>query len=207
MTPRLAAHLLRSHVADRPQHHAHAGQRFNRRRRTVGRRLKQLRDAEIEDLHQPLLSQKQILGFDVAMDDALSVRGGKAFRDLRYVLQDHPLRKRVLASQACAERLPFQQLGDDVGNLAMPADVVDRQDVGVAERGRHPSLSFESFEAGRVRNDRRRQNLDRDVAAEAGVTGAIDSAHASRSEQRDDLVRTQTRARTDRGAFCHRRDP
>src|SRR5262245_8655913 len=42
------------------------------------------------------------------------------------------------------------------------------------------------------------QDLDRDVAGEAGIAGTIDLAHASRPEGRDDLVGAETGARGQR---------
>jgi hypothetical protein len=39
-----------------------------------------------------------------------------------------------------------------------------------------------------------RQQLDRDLAAEARVAGAVDLAHAPRSEEREHLIRSEPRA-------------
>ena len=41
-------------------------------------RLVALGQAEVEDLHPPVGGEEQVLGLEVAVDDALGVRGGEA---------------------------------------------------------------------------------------------------------------------------------
>ena len=43
-----------------------------------------------------------------------------------------------------------------------------------------------------------RQHLDRDVAPEAGVTGAVDLAHATGAKRGDDLVRSKATSSVER---------
>ena len=45
-----------------------------------GRRL--ARQAEVENLHLPVVEQEDVLRLEIAMDDALAVRRGEAARDL-----------------------------------------------------------------------------------------------------------------------------
>jgi hypothetical protein len=71
---------------------------------------------------------------------------------------------------------------------AKAADVVDREDVRVIERGRGQRLLLESPQPVRVRREVRRQHLDRDITPEPGVGGAVHLAHAAGAERRDDLV-------------------
>ena len=45
------------------------------------------------------------------------------------------------------------------------------------------------------------ENLDRDLALQARVTGAVDLAHAPRAEQPHDLVRAESRACLERHRY------
>ena len=62
------------------------------------------------------------------MDDALVVRRGEALRDLPRVVDRLAHRQRARL-QPAAQRLPLEQLRDDVGRAVVDADVVDGQDV------------------------------------------------------------------------------
>ena len=75
----------------------------------------------------------------------------------------------------------------------MGADVVDGEDVGVVEGPGGPGLLLEAEETVAI-GDLLGEDLDRDLAAEAGVTGAVDLAHSPRAEQPHDLVRTESGA-------------
>jgi len=75
------------------------------------------------------------------------------------------------------------------------ADVVERADAGVRERGNRARLAFEARAAFRVGAEFLRENLDRDRTVEAGVAGAVNLAHASGANQRPDLVGPEPRAR------------
>ena len=60
---------------------------------------------------------------------------------------------------------------------------VDRGDVRVVEGGEEVRLALEAAEALGVLRDLGRQHLDRDVAAEVRVGGAVDLAHAAGAER------------------------
>src|SRR5262245_6823646 len=62
------------------------------------------------------------------------------------------------------------------------------------ERSQELCLALEPREALGIERKAFRQDLDRDVAIQFRVTGAIDLAHSTRAERRDDLVRTDTGA-------------
>ena len=149
--------------------------------------LAELGQAEIEDLDQAVGGDEDVLGLQVAVDDAAAVRRGQAAGDLLRVRQGLAQRQRAAAERA-AQRLAVEQLGDDVGPPVGGADVVDRDDVRVVERGGGARFQLEAVEALRIGREARRQHLDGDVAAEARIAGPIDLAHAAGAEQRDDLV-------------------
>jgi hypothetical protein len=110
------AHLLGRHVAHRPEHGARVRGPRERRRARVrpgARRRRALLpgEAEVEDLHPPVVRQEQVLGLEVAVDDPLVVRGGKTPRHLRGVLRDRAHRERA-AVEPRVQGLPFEQLRD-----------------------------------------------------------------------------------------------
>ena len=81
----LPAHLLGSHVADRSQDGA--GGRVVEGGRRVPQALAagwggELGEAEVEDLHPAVVRHEEVLGLQVAVDDALVVRRGETGRDL-----------------------------------------------------------------------------------------------------------------------------
>ena len=109
---RLALDLLGRHVAERAHHDA--GLRPRRGRRQVRRLaalflVRQLREAEVEDLETAVFGDEQVLGLQVAVDDPLLVRRGEAVRDLQRVV-DRLSRRQLPAGERRAQRLAFEQL-------------------------------------------------------------------------------------------------
>jgi hypothetical protein len=153
--------------------------------------LLQLGETEVEDLDPPVLRDEQVLGLEIPVDDALLVGGREPPRDLDRVVERLARRQRP-GSETAAKGFALQELGDDVRRAVVGPDVVDRRDVRVVQESRGSGLLLEAAEAIRVRRERRRQDLDRDVAAEARILRAVDLAHPSRTERRDDLIGTQT---------------
>ena len=98
-----------------------------------GAGLRQLGEAEVEDLHPAVAGDEDVLGLQVAVDDALVVRGGEAAGDLDGVV-DGLARRQRRGADARAQRLAFEQLRDDVGRAVVAADVVDGEDVRMIER-------------------------------------------------------------------------
>ena len=131
------------------------------------------------------------------MDDALRVGGAQPVRDLRAEVERAAQRQPSPREQR-VERRAVEELGHDVRETALDADVEDRDDVGMVECGRSPSLLLESAQAIGVVGHLGRQHLDRDLAIEALVVGAVDLAHAAGTQWRDDLVRAEARTRGQR---------
>src|SRR5687767_5820763 len=82
----------------------------------------------------------------------------------------------------------FDELHSDVCERLNAADVVDRDDVWMVQGGCCARLLLEPPQRinGRCL---RRQNLQRNVAIQTGVAGAIDLTHTSRPERREDFIR------------------
>ena len=68
-------------------------------------------------------------------------------------------------------------------------EAVDVRDERMIQRGEHARLALEPRQPVRIVNDRIGKDLDRDLAVEARIAGAIDLAHATGAERADDLDR------------------
>ena len=62
----------------------------------------------------------------------------------------------------------------------------------MVERGERAGLALEAGDAFAVAREFLGQHLDRHLAPELGVAGAVDLTHASRAEGREDLVRPES---------------
>ena len=76
----------------------------------------------------------------------------------------------------------------------MHADVVHREDVGMAQRGGGARFLLESPHPVGIGRERGGNDLDGDIASEARIVRAIHLAHAARADQLDDVVRTDAGA-------------
>ena len=181
---RMRADLLGRHVGRGAEHHAGLGlvTRDPDERGFGGSHWhRHLGQTEVEDLHASFACDEDVLRFQVAMDDALVVRGCKPACDLGRVV-DRLARRQRRPVDPPAERLPFEQLGDDVGSAGVAADVVDREDVRMIEHPRRASFLLESSESIGIVGERGWEDFDRDVTREASVLRAINLAHASRTD-------------------------
>jgi hypothetical protein len=134
------------------------------------------------------------------VDDSLAVRGVERQRDLLPDLQQ--LRERQRASlQALGQRLPFQQLHHQVMELLLPwrslrgrgvADVVQRADVGMVQRGDGLRLALEALANLLVAGQHRGNQLDGDIAIQARIARAMDLPHAAGAERAEDLVGSES---------------
>ena len=193
----LAAHLLGRHVDDGPRNGARRGVVDLGGRGGVAAERARLglpREPEVEHLDAPVGRQEQVLGLEVAVDDPLLVRRRESMRDLRRVLRGLARRQRA-GLEPLAQRFALQQLHDGVGHAVRGAEVEDREDVRVRERGDRARLALEARERLGVGRNPLRQHLERDVARQPRVARAVDLAHSSRAERSQDLVGTDARTR------------
>jgi len=127
-----AAHLLRRHVAGRPEHHA-SGRVEPRRGGGGGVGVRpggQSRQSEVEYFHAAVAGDEDVLGLDVAMDHALFVRGRERAHDLRADV-DRPPRRQRSGVEALAQCLALEQLHHGVRQAVGAAEVVNREDAGI----------------------------------------------------------------------------
>src|SRR4051794_11097744 len=131
------------------------------------------------------------------MHDPFLMRRGQSLGELPGVIDGATHRQRT-CREHFAQRLPFQQLADDVDLAVVLSELVNRQQIRIigAPGGARPLL--EARQPLGIGNEIRRQNFDRHVAAEARVARAVNLAHPSGTEQRGDLARSESCAWRDR---------
>ena len=97
--------------------------------------------------------------------------------------------------QPLAQRLALEQFEDDVSGPVLGTDVVDGEDVGMIQGGNRRGLLLEAVQAVEIGGAVGGDHLDRDVAPEPRVPGAVNLAHPSRPERGQKFVWTETAAR------------
>ena len=86
------------------------------------------------------------------------------------------------------ERLAFQQLhGDEVASAVL-SNLVDGADIRVVQGGGRTRFALKTVKRERIFFRLRRQELERDVAAQVDVLGFIHNTHPSAAELREDTV-------------------
>jgi hypothetical protein len=144
-------------------------------------------EAEVEDAGAAVGVDDDVVGFEVAVDDAAAVGGGEAPTGGEEHGDD--LAPGVRASQPLAEREALDELHGDEDLVAVGADVEEGDDVGVRELGHGLGLAQEAGAAEVLllaAGEARVQELDGDLAVELGVIGGIDHAHAAGAEAAED---------------------
>jgi hypothetical protein len=149
-------------------------------------------EAEVEDLHEAVAGDENVLRLQVAVDDPAVVRRGGAACDLQRVF-DRLARRQGGFRQPVAHRHAFEQLHHGVWNSVLNPEIVDRQDVGMRKRRDRLRFPLEPRERLGAR-EMGGECLQRDDALESCVPRAIDLTHPARSEGGEDLVRTEARA-------------
>jgi hypothetical protein len=126
------------------------------------------------------------------VNDAVRVRLVERIRDRHGVAQRFVDRHRA-ARDPLRQVLAVEELHDEELAPFVVADVVERADVGMLERGDRARLAVEALAELRVGGKGRRQDLDGDGAIEPGVARAVDLPHAAGADGIADFVWTETR--------------
>ena len=91
------------------------------------------------------------------------------------------------AGKAIGERLPFDELEDQVLVTVGLFKAVDRADAGVVERRQDLRFTLEAGESVGVLGEMRGKSLDRNLAVQSGVEREVDLPHAPPAEFAFDL--------------------
>ena len=149
--------------------------------------LEQLGEAEIEDLGVAVGGDHDVLGLDVAVDDARLVGLLQPAPDLGGDLE-RAEEVELAALDEGLHRLARDELHRDVEALGPLAHVVHLGDRRVVHRRRRVRLLQEPPLALLVARELGGQDLEGHQAAQVRVAGLVDDAHAALPEQLLDLV-------------------
>ena len=127
------------------------------------------------------------------MHDAALVRGRQRVGERHGDLEE-PRERKAARREERVEGFALDQLHREEPAAAVLLDRVDGDDVGVVQRGERARLALEAGQALGVLRHRRREHLDRDVAPELRVRGAVHLAHPARADGGGDAVVTEAAA-------------
>ena len=150
-----------------------------------------MRDTEVHQVGEIVLGHQDVLGFDVAVDESLPVRGIEGRGDL---LDDgHRTRRREhrFATQQGTQILPLDQTHVDEQDTVDLTPVVDRDDVRFAEPRRSVRLPPESLLVDLVVCETGFQEFERHHTVFGRVVGAVDLTHAATTEQLVQAIRPE----------------
>ena len=128
------------------------------------------------------------------MGNALGMGFLQGLRDFRPDLQN--LIERQLAfAEAIGERLALEIFHDQEVHAVLRTDVVQRADVGMIQGRDRACLALHALFQFGVGGQMIGENLDGDVASEAGVAGAVHLAHSTSAQWRLNFVGAKLAAR------------
>jgi hypothetical protein len=182
---RIGPELLRRHVGQRADQRARLGQRGQIRRRVPGVHLGPARDAEVDDLHDAVVTNDHVARLDVSVNKPPIVGSRESARHV-----DEPAEPRRFGDARVADRLAQRSARhvlhrDERLSLDL-AHVVHRDDVGMVEGRRGARFTGQAGRCGAVAL--RAKHLERDRPAELRVERAQDTPHAAFAEGAVDAV-------------------
>ena len=132
-------------------------------------------------------SYENVCGFDVAVYDAFRVSGVERVGDFNGECDQRLIVERA-AHDHVLQRQAIQILHRDETLALVFADFVDGADIGMVEGGGGAGFATEALQSLRVLRDIVRQELEGDKAAERGVFGLVDHAHAAATQLFNDAI-------------------
>ena len=183
---RLPLRLFRRHVFERPDHGAERG------RGAGAGAADRSRDPEIHDQRAIVGRDHDVLGLQIAVDDADLVGRLQPGRDLFRDRQRLGHGQLSLPPQPVGEVLPFDKRHREVLDAVELAEIVDPDDVFVGDLAGQDELALEAaldLAGGLdVVEDLGADDFERHRHAELRVPRLIDDAHAAGAEDADDVV-------------------
>ena len=135
----------------------------------------------------PSARPRTFAGFEIAMNDPLSVRRFEGFRNLlcnRQHLVDGDRSTRDM----CGRILALDQLHDEGAHSAGLLQAVNVRDVRMVQRGERLRLAGEPRESIRIVRERVRDDFERHVTIQFRVASPIHLAHAPFADLGSDFV-------------------
>jgi hypothetical protein len=180
---RLPSRLLRAHEPGRTHDVADPGQigfvglRVEVRKRQWFR-TQASGETEIQHLDRPVLEKHDVVGFQIAVDDAHGVGRRQRVGQLDGDGQTGIVGK-VASRQPLFEGLAFQELQHDEVVAVVLDELQDPADSGVIELGKEPRLTTEAIARSRVHAPLLAQDLDRDPPVQRLVVAQPDLRHST----------------------------
>ena len=141
----------------------------------------------IGQLHDALRVDHDVLGLDVAVDQAVGVGVLKRVADLNDDRDRLLLAEKVAVADVVGDRLAFDILHDEVVVPAGLADVDGLDDVRVVELACCLPFLVEPLDVLGVLTEPSRQDLDRDAAVETELLALVHDGHRAGPELTEDL--------------------
>ena len=130
-----------------------------------------------------IVCDHHVRGLQIAVDDVFPMRRrqrvGQRNRDVEEARQREPVLRNLLV-----ERAPLDELHRHEGNIIVFLDGENGDDVRVVECGDGPGFPSEARQTVCVSREGRRKNLQRHITIQFRVTRAVDLAHSTSAEQR-----------------------
>ena len=150
-----------------------------------------LGNAEISDDRHTLYINHDVGGFDVAMDDTISVSVAQRFTHFGHYSLDHGYRELADLLDNRVERSPIHELHDEIEQFFGLFDRVNRNDMGMIERGCRSGLELEPLYHTVTKQECRQHDLDGHLAIQLYVMREEDGGHSAGSQLGKDLVLPQ----------------
>ena len=171
--------VLGGEVGDRPDDHPLG------RRGVVGHRA---REAEVGDLHPPVVGDEDVLRLDVAVHESGIVRCGQGLEHRVENRQGLLGGEGAVVAQHVAQGATGDVFHGEVGKPGRLALVEDGDDMGVAELRGGPGLPAEARDESWVLGECGAHHLEGYRAIESGVDGLVDGRHATPGDPGHHLV-------------------
>ncbi len=140
-------------------------------------------DAKVGYFCTVITSDKDVLGFHITVDETGAVGVAQAIASLNGEVQGAADRQQgfflVLLPDDLFERKAINEFHDDKVAVAVLADVVDGDDVGVGEVGGRMGFLLEVAQEAFVAGEAFVEHFDGDEAAQSQVLGAVDGGHTT----------------------------
>ncbi len=186
-----ALELFRGHGVERAHDRPDPCQR-----RVLGAQLGQSEVGQVGVLAALVAScrgDEDVAGLHIAMDEAVGMCGIEGAGDLAQEVDDLPRLERSIPKPRLQVRALDIAHGDEQDALDL-AGLVDGQDVGVVDGGRHLRLALESGPVVEVVRQGGWQDLERHAPLESALLRAVHDAHAATPDDRLDPIRPEVRA-------------
>ena len=133
------------------------------------------------------LGDKDVRGFDVAVDDAFRVGGVERVGNLDRQPEQNIGFDRS-AGDAMLQRHPVEKFHDQKGMAICLPDLMDGADIGMVQRRGRLRLPLEAGQGLSVFGDVNGQKLQGYKSVEGCVLGLVDNPHAAATQLLDDAV-------------------